>query len=52
MDRMHQRVGRVAQRDDVDVHAGLLEAEDLLGDERLGKTRIPLQHECDRTGQA
>ena len=47
MDRMAGAVGRMAQRDDVDVEAALFEREDLLRDESLREARIAFEDKGD-----
>src|SRR5258708_25680372 len=51
MHRVQPVVGRPAQRHDQDLEAAALERRDLLGDERLGESRIALQNESDAQTQ-
>src|SRR5258708_32895510 len=51
MHRVQPLVGRPAQRHDQDLEAAALERRDLLGDERLGESRIALQNESDAQTQ-
>ena len=48
MYRMARRIGRVAQRDDANVHAALFQGADFVRDECFGKPRIAFQDDCDR----